>query len=426
MSDFVDFPQRLGFLFKPSRYKVLYGGRGAGKSHSVATALLIQGMKKQHRILCCRELQTSISDSVHKLLSDMIAKYGLSDFYEVQRATIRGKNGTEFLFAGLRHNISSIKSFEGCSRVWVEEAQSVTKASWETLIPTIRSDGSEIWVTFNPEFEEDETYQRFVKNPPSNAIVAKVNWNDNPFFPDVLREEMESLKIRDPDAYLTTWEGHCRQTLDGAIYAKELREAQQFKRITRVPYSPSIPVNVFSDLGWADNTSLWFIQKVGFEYRIIRAYQNSQQPWNHYMQYMQSLGYVYDTIWLPHDARAKSLGTGMSIEEITRKAGFKVMIAPNLSVEDGINAVRTVFPVIYFDEDNCADGLQALRRYRYDVDTSSGQFSRRPLHDDASHFADGLRYFAVGMTEKPAKTISKPKNMQISLRGTHNQATWMR
>lgn len=414
-------------MFEPYRYKILYGGRGGGKSWGVARALLVLGTRKKLRILCAREFQNSINDSVHKLLSDQIVEMGLDSFYEVLQSSIKGKTGTEFLFSGLRHNNSKLKSFEALDIAWCEEAQNITKSSWEILIPTMRREESEIWVTFNPELEEDETYQRFVKHTPVNAIVEKVNWNDNPWFPNVLIQEMDALRARDEDSYLTVWEGHCRQTLEGAIYAKELREATAAARVMKVPYLPTVAVHVFSDLGWADNTSLWFIQKIGFEYRILRAYQNNQESWNHYLQFIQSQGYVIDTIWLPHDGRAKSLGTGKSIEEITRAAGFKVQVVPNLSVEDGINALRTIFPVLYFDEDNCSDGLHALRRYRYDVDAATGQFSRRPLHDDASHFADALRYFAVGMTEKPSKIVPKIKTVEISTRGGLSQGTtWMK
>lgn len=422
----VEFPEKLEKIFDPYRYKVFYGGRGGAKSWSVARALLVLGAKKKIRVLCAREFQNSISDSVHKLLSDQIVELQLDSYYEVLQTSIKGKVGSEFIFSGLRHNASKLKSFEALDYVWCEEAQNITKSSWETLIPTVRKDGSEIWVTFNPELDTDETYKRFVTGAPQNSLVVKVNYDSNPWFPDVLRQEMQDLKARDEDAYLTVWEGHCRQTLEGAIYAKELREATTNNRIMRVPYSPTFPVSVFSDLGWADNTSLWFVQKIGFEYRIIRAYQNRQQAWNHYLQYIQSCGYVIDTIWLPHDARAKSLGTGISIEEMTRKAGFRAMIVPSLSVQDGINAARTIFPVAYFDQEGCADGLQALRRYRYDVDPATQQFSRRPLHDDSSHFADAFRYFAVGMTEKPPKVPPKVKTVQVSLKGMPNQATWMK
>jgi phage terminase large subunit len=405
-----EFPDALGFLFEPARYKIAYGGRGGAKSWGAARALLIQGVEKPLRVLCAREFQNSISDSVHKLLSDQVSALGLDAFYEVQNAVIKGRNGTEFAFAGLRHNVARIKSFEGVDRVWVEEAQAVSKSSWETLIPTIRKEGSEIWITFNPELDTDETYRRFVLNPPSNAVVRKVNWSDNPWFGPPLSDEKDSLKERDPDAYLTVWEGHCRQTLDGAIYAKEIRQATEGGRITRVPYDATKPVHTFWDLGWSDNTSVWMAQAVGFEYRIIDFIQDSQKALPHYLGLLQATGYVFGTDYLPHDAQAKSLaGAGRTIEQLMRASGRKVQIIPRMSVADGINAARTVFPNCWFDEVKCADGLQALRRYRYEVDEVTGQFSRTPLHDAASHASDAFRYLAVSLRDRPDKKQTKPK-----------------
>jgi phage terminase large subunit len=292
----------------------------------------------------------------------------------------------------------------------------VSSFSWDKLIPTIRKEGSEIWISFNPELETDETYKRFVLNPPTESVVEKINWRDNPWFPEVLRQEKDDLKARDIDAYLNVWEGNCRQTLDGAVYASEMRLAQEDNRICRVPYDASKPVNVFADLGWADHTSLWFVQKIGMEYRALRAVQDRQKPWPHYLGLIQSFGYIIEGIWLPHDAQAKQLGTGKSIEEITRASGMPVRIVPRLSVEDGINALRTIFPQVWWDEKLCEDGLSALRRYRYEVDKVTGQFSKNPLHDDASHFADAARYFAVGMRDG-AKSKRPPPLSKSSVTG---------
>jgi phage terminase large subunit len=157
-----------------------------------------------------------------RLLSDQIANLGLGSFYSIKDAEIVGQNGTAFTFHGLRHNIDNIKSLEGADICWVEEAQTVSKSSWEKLIPTIRKDGSEIWATFNPELEQDDTYQRFIVKPPTGAVVVKMTWRDNPWFPAVLRQEMEDLKTRDEAAYQNVYEGHCKSTVEGAIYAKEL------------------------------------------------------------------------------------------------------------------------------------------------------------------------------------------------------------
>ena len=217
-------PAKLEPLFRPYRYKVLYGGRGSGKSVGIARALLIQAAADKHRVLCARELQVSMRDSVHKLLADQIDELGLDKFYEVQQAVILGANGSEFIFKGVRHNISEIKSTQGITKCWVEEAQTVSKASWDTLIPTIREPGSELYISFNPDLAEDDTYKRFVAFPPKNAAVLKLNWNDNPFFPQVLREEMEALKARDFDAYLNVWEGECRNQVDNPLWTKSTIE----------------------------------------------------------------------------------------------------------------------------------------------------------------------------------------------------------
>jgi len=394
-----EFPEKLRVLFAPARYKILYGGRGGAKSWGAARALLIQAAASPLRVLCAREFQNSITESVHHLLQVQIMAMGLEPFYEVQNSAIRGANGSEFLFAGLRNNISRIKSFEGIDRVWVEEAQTVSKSSWDTLIPTIRKDCSEIWVTYNPELETDDTHQRFVVNPPHDAVVVKVNWSDNPWFPETLRKEKEELKARDPDGYQNIWEGHCRLALEGAVYANELRRAQEEGRIGSVPYDAERLVHTFFDLGWADNTSIWFAQTVGAELRLIDYYSNAQMPIQHYLGVLQDKGYAYGTDWLPHDARAKTLATGRSVEEIMLAAGRRVRIVPNLSITDGINAARTVFNRCHFDQAKCAEGLQSLRRYRFDVDVETRQLSGKPLHDFHSHAADAFRYFAISVEE---------------------------
>lgn len=407
----IELPDKLvDLLFPPARYKVGYGGRGGAKSWGFARTLLAKGKEKPLRILCAREFQKSISDSVHKLLTDQIKTMGLDYHYTALQASIKGANGTEFAFAGIKHNIENIKSFEGFDIVWVEEANNVSKSSWDTLIPTIRKEGSEIWVSFNPELEDDETYKRFVINPPRSARVLKVNWSDNPWFPKVLDDERLELKERDPDAYLNVWEGHCRQSLEGAIYANELRSATEQGRITKVAYDNTKPVHTFWDLGWSDHVSIWFAQAVGFEYRIIDFLQDRQKTVAHFLQELQAKQYVYGTDWLPHDAQSKTLAAnGRSIEDLMKAAGRSVRIVPKLSVEDGINAARTVFTNCWFDEEKCSEGLQALRHYRYEVDPDTKQFSKTPLHDQYSDGADAFRYLAISLREPKERT---PLNLQ--------------
>jgi phage terminase large subunit len=404
----VEFPEKLDFLFEPARYKVAYGGRGGAKSWGFGRALLIMGAQRPLRVLCAREFQNSIAESAHALLTQQIDLLGLTGFYDPQEKRILGRNGTEFIFKGLRHNVASVKSTEGVDICWVEEARTVSKTSWDVLIPTIRKEGSEIWISFNTELEEDETYQRFVKKPPTGARVVKIGWEDNPWFPDVLRQEALDLKERDPVAYETVWGGNCKAVLDGAIYANEILSATTAKRFTKVPYDPTKPVHTFWDLGRADKTSIWFAQIVGFEFRLIDFYENRGHALGHYLDVLKERalpveqggkGYVYGEHWLPHDARNELLASERTIEQQMWAAGHRVRITPRLTVAAGIDAARKIFARCWFDEEACADGLQALRNYRFDVDPNTQAFSKAPLHDWASHAADAFRYFAIGIAE---------------------------
>ena len=413
----VEFPLKLQCLFKPARYKVLWGGRGGAKSWGIARALLITGSSKPIRVLCAREFQTSIKDSVHKLLSDQIIAMNLTEFYEVVDRTIRGKNGTEFNFVGLKNNVANVKSYEGVDVCWVEEAQSVSSRSWDILIPTIRKENSEIWVSFNPELATDNTYQRFIVNSPNNAIIQKINWSDNPWFPETLKLEKDALKIRDIEAYNTVWEGICRITVDGAIFSKEMQKAELEDRITRVNYDPTKPVHAVFDLGWSDATAVWFVQFIGMETRLIRYFETSQETISSILAKMQTYGYIYDTLWLPHDAENKTLAAaGRSIEEIVRSSGYKTRIIPRTPVVDSINAARTIFSNCWFDRDNCEDGLQCLRHYRYEVDPDTKQFSRTPLHDQYSHGADAFRMLGLMIQEPRKVKVKKP---------VYETANWM-
>ena len=413
----IEFPLKLQCLFNPARYKVLWGGRGGAKSWGIARALLIIGTNRPIRVLCAREFQTSIKDSVHKLLSDQIVNMNLTEFYEVVDRTIRGKNGTEFNFIGLKNNVANVKSYEGVDICWVEEAQSVSARSWDVLIPTIRKEKSEIWVSFNPELATDNTYQRFILNSPENAVVQKINWSDNPWFPETLKLEKDALKARDLEAYNTVWEGICRVTVDGAIFAKEMQLAELEERITKVNYDPMKPVHAVFDLGWADATAVWFVQFIGMETRLIRYFETSQETISAILAKMQTYGYMYDTLWLPHDAENKTLAaSGRSIEEIVRASGYKTRIIPRTPVADSINAARTIFRNCWFDRDNCVDGLQCLRHYRYEVDPDTKQFSRNPLHDQYSHGADAFRMLGLMIQEPKKMVVKKP---------VYEPANWM-
>lgn len=204
-------------LLTPQRYKCLYGGRGSGKSYAVADALLIIGLTRKIRVLCAREFQVSIKESVHALLKERIGALGLEDFYRVTRESITGRNGSNFIFKGVRHNVHSIKSMSGLTHLWIEEAQTTSAESWQVLVPTIREENSEIWVTFNPLQESDPVYQELVAKPRSNAYVERVNWDRNPYFPAVLNEERRAMQATDPDVYNHIWEGGFWEQSDAQI-----------------------------------------------------------------------------------------------------------------------------------------------------------------------------------------------------------------
>lgn len=291
----------------------------------------------------------------------------------------------------------------------MEEAHSVSAESWKKLIPTIRKDGSEIWVSFNPELDVDETYVRFVVSPPATAYVRKVTWRDNPWFPDVLKIERDELLARDPVACDNVYEGNCRSAQEGAIYETELRTAMNAGRIGKVPYNPQAPVHTFWDLGFGDMVSIWMVQAFGMEYRVLDYEQNRQKSIDFYVRQLQTRPYVWGLHHLPWDGHTPHLQSGRSTKQIMETLGCKV--APRLArwppVYDGINAVRTIFPLLYFDEEKCSEGVKGLRHYRWGEPAKSGQERSAPLHDWASHPADALRTMAVYI-EFPEKKKSAP------------------
>jgi hypothetical protein len=204
----IPIPGAYRFLFQPSRYKVSYGGRGAGRSWAFIRALLIKALNDKLLILCCREIQSSIRKSVYTLLTQQIDSLGISDKFDVTHDNIICKEtGSEFIFAGLYRNTTALKSIEGVDIVDVEEAETVSDESWNILLPTIRKINSEIWIKFNTRYEDDPTYQRFVKNKLDNAIVKFTTWRDNPWFPDVLKEEMKTDFAFRPREAKNIWDG---------------------------------------------------------------------------------------------------------------------------------------------------------------------------------------------------------------------------
>lgn len=434
----IEFIDKLSFLFEPARLKIAYGGRGAGKTDGFAIALIILSMKLRLRILCLREVQNSIEESVKETIESYIAAYGLDDQFEIKDKSITCKRtGSRFIFSGLRYKINSIKSLAKIDIAWIEEANNTSKSSLDKLGPTIRgkheSDpsglggpfkkGPEIWISFNPELEDDEVYNRYVLNRdlyapaflPNEvtgemeryAYVEKINYTDNKWFPPDLRREMNLLKANNYVKYLEVWEGFTKQTLDGAVYSDEILKALKEGRRGKVPHDPTKPVITAWDLGHSDKTAIWFIQRIGLEFNLIHYYENRLKKLGHYVEYLESLKYQYSVHYQPHDADNETLAA-RSISSQTRKAfpNAKVVVVQRPSKKVvGINAARTVFELCNFDEAGTADGWQCLSRYAYKVNDDTGNFSREPDHDTPwSHGADAFQTFALSLrTEADSK-----------------------
>jgi phage terminase large subunit len=395
------FPEALGFLFQPARYKVCHGGRGSSKSWGYARALLLLGVAKPLRILCTREVQKSIKDSVHRLLSDQIQLLGLGPKYHVIETEIRGTNGTSFIFSGLaEQTVESIKSFEGCDIVWCEEAQVISKRSWDILIPTIRKDKSEIWITMNPELESDPTYERFIKNPPPSAIVAQVNWRDNPWFNDVLESERLYCYVHNPDDYPNIWEGRCKPAVEGAIFFKEVQAMEAQGRIRDVPYDPMLRAHVVFDLGFNDEMAIAVVQKLTSEIRIINYIEDTHRTLAEYSADLKEMRYNWGKVWLPFsDGFSRDFKTGKGADEILKALGWDVAKkeqVANIDVETGIKIARMTFPRFYVDRTRCAKLIESWKRYKRHVNRQTGE-GGAPFHDSASHGGDCTRYIATNI-----------------------------
>lgn len=395
----IEFPPKLAFLFQPSRYKVAYGGRGSGKSWGFARAILLRCLKQPTRVLCTREVQKSIQQSVHQLLADQIAGMEFSAAFDVLSTEIRCKNGSQIFFAGLSDiTAASLKSFEGVDICWCEEAQTITEKSWKTLIPTIRKEGSEIWVTYNPELESDPTHQRFVIKPPPDCVSVEMNWSDNPHFPEVLEKERQHAKATmNPHDYANVWEGKCKPAVEGAIYFDQMTEAAP--RIKDVPHDGMLKTHVVFDLGFNDAMTIILVQKAASELRIINYIEDHQRTLLDYSADLRNMRLDgqpmnWGTVYLPHDGFAKRHQTGKSDADVMQSLGWDVQMTPQMSIEQGINRAREIFPRIYFHADRTARLIECLKRYRRQINQTT-QEPGAPLHDEYSHGADAFRYMAI-------------------------------
>lgn len=397
-------PKKLDFLLEMHPYKILYGGRGGMKTESIARALLSLAANGKLRILCAREIQDSIADSVHATLKGVIEQYGLTMFRVMEKKIICPLTGSEFIFHGLHgHSVQSIKSFAKLDIVWVEEAHTVSKNSWTVLLPTMREENAEVWVSFNPDMDTDDTWERFVVHPPEGAVVCKLNWRDNKWFPAILEAQRQHALKYYPDEYENIWEGKCRSVVVGAIYAKEVTAMIEEQRYGQVPYDPRFPVHCIWDLGWNDAMSLIMVQKPMPNYAsIINYLEGSFLSYPQWIAIRRTLGYVWGDDWLPHDAAQHHPTSGTNAKKQLQGLGCKVKEIPKTNDEARIRAGRMMFPRIYISSTPRAAPPEApaiyhggprlmdcLKRYKRTIPVSTGE-PASPKHDAYSHAADAF------------------------------------
>lgn len=341
---------------------------------------------------------------MRQLVIDKIQAYGLGQFFEVLEAEIRGRNGSLIIFRGMQaYNAESIKSLEGYDIAWVEEAQSLSQTSLDMLRPTIRKEGSELWFSWNPRHDTDPVDVFFRKRPPSTAIVVEANFDANPWLPDVLRVEQEEDKA-DPEKWAHVWGGDYERVGAGTYYAKLIAEADADGRIGEFPYDPDLPVKTAWDIGVDDYTAVWFFQENGRQVRAIDYLEASGEGAEYIAGEILAKPYKYGAHYLPHDVMVREWGAGAKTRyETLVRLGLKpihVGVAQNPS--ERINAVRRVLPIVRFDREATALGVERLRKYRKREIGNTGMFSG-PLHDENSHGADAFGEFAVNCRIVPPK-----------------------
>lgn len=434
----INLPEKFWPIFDgPARYRGAYGGRGGGKSIGFAD-MAIQSMCVQPmRFLCTRELQRSLRDSVFSLLQERIFKIGAYEAFDVGKEYMRSKIGGEFLFYGLRSNIAEIKGLHGIKRVWIEEAQGVSQASLDYLLPTIREEGSEIWAGWNPDDELDPIHHMLVTHRPHNARVVKINYYDNYWFPAVLEEERLRTKKSNPARYDWIWEGNFNINAEGAVYAKWINAREQAGCLRTDLYDPSLPVHTAWDIGFHDYTTIWFFQVARGEVRVIDYYSNNREGLQHYAEQIMGCWFIPDSMsergkvvfrkggpidglehrrkynygnhWVPHDAAHKLFAAGgRSIVDQGKDFGVRMFVVAAISQQNQIAVARKTIEQCWFDPILCADGLRCLRKYEFEFDEEKQRYKDKPNHNVYSHGADAFEVLSQ-VWKSPIVEVAKPE-----------------
>lgn len=343
------------------------------------------------RILCTREVQLSIRDSVYANVVNEIRELGLEGEFDILSNEIRSKRylGGAFIFRGLAaETIDSIKSMADIDIAWVEEAQSVSRKSLDLLFPTIRAEGSQIWFSWNPVLETDPVYELVVKEGLPACASLFVNFDQNPWFPKVLQLEEQYMLAHNPVKHRHVWLGEPLPAVEGAIYFDEIMKMEREERIRLLVQDPLLQLYGIFDLGFNDATACGIIQRTPQEVRFIDYVENNRVSLSWFDTELRSRGYDNMIIALPHDGRNKNVMTGKSPQEIMQDYGWSVDIVDNMGVENGIRLCRETMPMMLFDKVRCVELIEHLKRYRRNK-------YGHPLHDEHSNGADMVRYAAI-------------------------------
>lgn len=413
----IELPARLVPVFAgEAMYRGAYGGRGSAKTRSFAKMAAVRGLQlaaanKPGVIVCGREFMNSLDESSMAEVKAAIASEPLlAASYDVGERYIRTNDKrVEFVFIGLRHNLDSIKSKSRIRLLWVDEAEPVSETAWTKAIPTVREEGAEIWVTWNPERKKSATHKRFREDPPTGSKIVSLNWKDNPWFPDILNRTRLDDKAKRPDQYEHVWEGDFVTVVEGAYFAKSLTEAK--KRITRVSKDPLMSVKAFWDIGGtgakADACAIWIAQFIGKEVRVLDYYEAVGQPLATHVQWLRENGWEKAHCFLPHDGATNDKVYDVSYESALKEAQFEVTVVPNQgkgAAKMRIEAARRLFPSIWFNEDTTEAGRDALGWYHEKRSDDDRNIGLGPEHDWSSHGADAFGLMCV-VYEPPSGTV---------------------
>jgi phage terminase large subunit len=392
----IELPEKLVEVFSgEALYRGAFGGRGSAKSRSFAKMAAVYGLrcaqaKESGVIVCGREFQNSLDESSMAEVKQAIeSEPWLAKNYEIGEKYIRTKDGRiDFTFVGLRRNIESVKSTARIRLLWVDEAEPVSEVAWQKAIPTVREEGAEIWVTWNPERRASATNQRFRVNPPLNSKIVEVNYKDNPWFPTVLEQiRKEDERVR-PEQYAHVWLGDYATAHVGAYFARHLNEAKEEGRITLVTHDPLLPIKAFCDLGGtgakSDAFAMWVCQFVGTAIRVLDYYEAVGEPLAVHLQWLRDSGWGKADIYLPHDGATHDRIYDVSFESALRSAGFRTEVIPNQgrgAARARIEAARRLFPSVWFNQETTEAGRDALGWYHEKKSEDVRDVGLGPEHD---------------------------------------------